>query len=113
MLTEAPMFAASLYYTDYRAHVHVFPPVEPPAELDRVDRFDEEFLAAAASSRSGWQTSSPRSISMHPTHWHMLQPVFLADLEPPMKVGIITPTTGRRREREAHVHDLALTLRRF
>ncbi|MEI2642013.1 MAG: phosphatidylinositol mannoside acyltransferase [Candidatus Nanopelagicales bacterium] len=83
MLTGAPMFAASLYYTDYRAHVHVFPPVEPPTgDWTHHDRFDEEFLAAAREFTQRMADQLAEGISMHPTHWHMLQPVFLADLEP-------------------------------
>jgi len=59
------------------------PPVEPPAgDWTHHDRFDEEFLAAAREFTQRMADQLAEGISMHPTHWHMLQPVFLADLEP-------------------------------
>ena len=83
LLTGAPLLACSLYYEGPRAHVHVFPPVERPAgDWTRADRFDDDFIEAAHAFTQSMAVRLEEGISAHPGHWHMLQPVFLADLDP-------------------------------
>ena len=82
MLTGAPLLACALYYEGPRAHVHVFPPVERPAgDWIGADRFDEDFLVAAQVFTQSMAVRLEEGIRRHPGHWHMLQPVFLADLD--------------------------------
>jgi KDO2-lipid IV(A) lauroyltransferase len=83
MLTGAPMLATALYYTGPRAHVHVFPEVEKPAgDWRGHGRFDEDFLEAARGYTQRMADRLAEGIRMYPTDWHMLQPVFLSDLDP-------------------------------
>ena len=82
MLTGAPMLATALYYTGPRAHVHVFPEVEkPPGDWTHHGRFDEDFLEAARAYTQRMADRLAEGIRMHPEDWHMMQPVFLADLD--------------------------------
>lgn len=83
MLTGAPMLATSLYYTEERAHVHVFPQVRQPAgDWTGADRWDPEFIEVASAFTQRMADRLAEGILMHPEDWHMLQPVFLADLDP-------------------------------
>ena len=83
MLTGAPLLACALYYEGPRAHVHVFPPVERPAgDWIGADRFDADFLVAAQIFTQSMAVRLEEGIRAHPGHWHMLQPVFLSDLDP-------------------------------
>ncbi len=83
MLTGAPMLACSLYYTDERAHAYVFPPVQrPEGDWTSADRFDAEFIEVASAYTQRMAVRLEEGIRMHPHDWHMLQPVFLADLDP-------------------------------
>lgn len=82
LITGAPMLATALYYEGPRAHVHVYPPVVRPAgEWTASSRFDEDFIAAAHTLTQSMADQLAEGIAAHPQHWHMLQPVFLADLE--------------------------------
>lgn len=83
LLTGAPMLATALYYQGPRAHVHVFAPVEKPAgDWTSSKRFDEDFIEAAHVLTQSMADQLAEGIATHPQHWHMLQPVFLADLDP-------------------------------
>lgn len=83
MLTGAPMLACSLYYTDQRAHCYVFPEVErPEGDWTGADRFDPEFIEVASAFTQRMADRLAEGIARHPHDWHMLQPVFLADLDP-------------------------------
>jgi KDO2-lipid IV(A) lauroyltransferase len=82
LLTGAPLLACSLYYEGPRAHVHVFRPVARPAgDWTSAERFDEDFIEAAGEFTQSMATQLEEGIVAHPAHWHMLQPVFLADLD--------------------------------
>jgi KDO2-lipid IV(A) lauroyltransferase len=83
MLTGAPLLATSLYYTPERAHVHVFPEVQrPEGDWTGWDRFDPEFIEVASQFTQRMADRLAEGIAMHPQDWHMLQSVFLADLDP-------------------------------
>jgi KDO2-lipid IV(A) lauroyltransferase len=83
LLTGAPLLATALYYEGPRAHVHVYPEVARPAgDWSASDRFDGEFLAAARQLTQSMADRLAEGITKYPEHWHMLQPVFLADLDP-------------------------------
>src|SRR5690606_12467572 len=83
LLTGAPLLACSLYYEGPRAHVHVFPPVARPAgDWTAADRLDEDFIEAAHEFTQSMAVRLEEGIRMYPGQWHMLQPVFLADLDP-------------------------------
>jgi len=49
-------------------------PVPVPADLPRADR--------VAAMTQAWVDVLGADIAEHPTHWHMLQRVFVADLDP-------------------------------
>lgn len=83
LLTGAPLLTTALYYKGPRAYVHVFPPVDAPAgDWTGYDRFDADFISAVSVYTQSMADRLAEGISMHPGHWHMLQPVFLADLDP-------------------------------
>lgn len=82
LLTGAPMLATALYYQGYRAHVHVYAPVAKPAgQWTTSRRSDEDFVEAAQVMTQSMADQLAEGIAEHPGHWHMLQPVFLADLD--------------------------------
>ena len=83
MVTGAPLLACGLYYTGPRAHVHVFPQVQAPAgDWEGGDRFAPDFIEAAHVYCQSIADQLQEGIAAHPQDWHMLQPVFLADLDP-------------------------------
>ena len=83
MLTGAPMLASALYYTEERAHAHVFPEVQrPEGDWTQSDRFDPDFIEVATAFTQRMADRLAEGIRMHPEDWHMLQPVFVADLDP-------------------------------
>jgi KDO2-lipid IV(A) lauroyltransferase len=72
--TGALVLPVSFYYTQDSAAARIFPPIEP------VDTGDD-----AADIRSTTQLIADQlavGIADHPTDWHMLQPLWLADLDP-------------------------------
>lgn len=83
MVTGAPLLACALYYGGPRAHVHVFPEVEKPVgDWEGGDRSAEDFVEAAYAFCQSIANRLQEGIAAHPEHWHMLQPVFTADLDP-------------------------------
>jgi lauroyl/myristoyl acyltransferase len=83
LLTGAPLLATALYYEGPRAHVHVYPEVaRPGGDWTGADRFQEDFIAAAQQLTQSMADQLAQGIARYPEHWHMLQPVFLADLDP-------------------------------
>lgn len=83
MLTGAPIFAAGLYYQGPRAYVHVTPAVTaPPGDWTTFSRTDPDFIEAAKAYTQSIADQMAKGIAEHPQDWHMLQPLFLADLDP-------------------------------
>lgn len=83
LLTGAPLLATDLYYSGHRAHVHVYPPVaRPVGDWRGADRSDEAFIAAVHEFTQSMADQLAVGIAEHPQHWHMLQPVFVADMDP-------------------------------
>lgn len=84
LVTGAPLLACSLYYDGgARAHVHVFPEVAKPAgDWQGADRLDEDFVTATHQFCQSIADQLAEGITAHPHDWHMLQPVFLNDLDP-------------------------------
>lgn len=65
------------------------PPVPVPSHLPRAER--------VAAMTQGWVDALGADIAEHPTHWHMLQRVFVADLDPARYAA----TTAAARDRAA------------
>ncbi len=83
LLSGAPVLTGALYYEGPRAHIHVYPPLALPAgDWSTADRYDAEFIEAAHTYTQTMATSLEAGIRKYPEHWHMLQPLFLADLDP-------------------------------
>lgn len=83
MLTGAPVFAAGLYYEGFRAHVHVPAPLTPPpGDWAGSKRTDPDFIDAAKAYTQSIADQMAVGIAKHPQDWHMLQPLFVADLDP-------------------------------
>jgi KDO2-lipid IV(A) lauroyltransferase len=83
MLTGAPLLPTNLYYTPERAHASVFPPVQrPDGDWTASERFDPDFIEVASAYTQRMADRLAEGIAKHPQDWHMLQPVFVADLDP-------------------------------
>jgi KDO2-lipid IV(A) lauroyltransferase len=68
------------------------PPVPRRRDLDRA--------AEVQAMTQGWATALAGAISAHPTDWHMLQKVFVEDLDP-TRDAEIRGETGTDRPEEA------------
>jgi lauroyl/myristoyl acyltransferase len=53
----------------------------PAGDWTSAERFDEDFIEAAGEFTQSMATQLEEGIVAHPAHWHMLQPVFIADLD--------------------------------
>lgn len=81
--TGAPLFPIAMYYQGGRAYVHVYPAVEkPPGDWTTVDRHSPEFREATALVVQRCADQLGVAIRAHADHWHMLQKVFVEDLDP-------------------------------
>jgi phosphatidylinositol dimannoside acyltransferase len=72
--TGAALFPAVLWYEGDRLGIHVDPEIVVPAEGDRKHKVATMMQNLARSFEAG--------IRQHPADWHMLQRVFVADLDP-------------------------------
>ncbi len=72
--TGAALMAVTLWFEGPRWGVHIYPEIPVPAEGDRRQKAAAMAQAVARHFEHG--------IRAHPQDWHMLQPVFLADLDP-------------------------------
>lgn len=83
MLTDAPLLVTALYYNGHRAHARVYPAVtRPQGNWVAAKRTDADFIEAAQAYTQSMADQLAVGIAEHPQHWHMLQPVFMADLDP-------------------------------
>ena len=71
--TGAALFTASLYWVGHNV-AEILPEIVPPAEGTRDERIRAATQAIADALEDG--------IRQHPEDWHMLQRLFLADLDP-------------------------------
>ena len=84
--TGAPLHAASFWYEGRQAHAAISEPIA-------VDRGDDSEAAVQATTQA-WADAVATGISAHPGDWHMLQPLWVADLDPnrdPMRHQKQTP----------------------
>lgn len=84
--TGAPLVATMISYERLRGarrraagspwgiHIAFGSVLRPPADMDRQD--------AVVHLTQAWATELAAGIAQHPEDWHMLQPVFVADLDP-------------------------------
>ena len=72
--TGAKILPVSFYYTPQSAAVTILPPIEPVITADEEDDIKTNTQFVADRLQLG--------ISRHPTDWHMLQPLWRADLDP-------------------------------
>ena len=72
--TEAALYPAMLWYEGDRWRIHVSEEIPVPAEGDRKQKVALMTQELARSFEAG--------IRKHPADWHMLQRVFVADLDP-------------------------------
>jgi KDO2-lipid IV(A) lauroyltransferase len=72
--TGAALFPAVLWYEGDRLGIHVDEEIPVPAEGDRKYKVATMMQDLARCFEAG--------IRQHPADWHMLQPVFVADLDP-------------------------------
>ena len=73
MLTKAPLMPLSLWHTREGLLAEIGPPIEVPDQGQRAERISQvtQSLADAFASR----------IALHPEDWHMMQPLWTADLD--------------------------------
>ncbi len=74
MLTGAPVMPVTLYYDGPRATGYVHDAIPMPTEGTREERIQQVTQAIAHSYERGMRD--------HSVDWHMMQPVWLADLDP-------------------------------
>jgi KDO2-lipid IV(A) lauroyltransferase len=72
--TGATLLAVTLWYEGDHQEALVHPPIEVPAEGTREQKIAAMSQGVADAFASG--------IAEHPAHWHMLQKLWLADLDP-------------------------------
>ncbi|WP_265521322.1 phosphatidylinositol mannoside acyltransferase [Oerskovia flava] len=84
--TGAPLIPTSIFYerltgarrkaagTPWGIVIRFFPPVDAPAGLTRT--------ASVQAMTQGWVDALAEGIAAHPEDWHMLQKVFVDDLDP-------------------------------
>jgi lauroyl/myristoyl acyltransferase len=72
--TGAPLHTASFWYEGRQPHAAISEPLA-------VDRSDDTETAMQSTTRS-WADSLAEGIALHPGDWHMLQPLWVADLDP-------------------------------
>lgn len=86
LLTGSPVLPVGLWYEGSQARGRVFDPVAVPTTGTR----EEQITAITQGVANAFEAS----IREHATDWHMMQPVWLADLDP-----------SRRRERQGTAAD--------
>lgn len=69
----ATLLTASLWYDGPRMHVQISPPIELSTSTDRKVRVAETTQRVATAFEAG--------ISAHPEDWHMMQPLWIDDLD--------------------------------
>jgi phosphatidylinositol dimannoside acyltransferase len=74
MLTGAPVYPVSLWYDGPMSRGYVHDRVEVPADGERMDRIRSVIQGVADAFEIG--------IRAHSVDWHMMQPVWIADLDP-------------------------------
>ena len=72
--TGAVLITAALYLQDGQNHVRFYPPVEVPQDGERTRRIFRTTQLLAERYEE--------SVAAYPTDWHMLQRIWLDDLEP-------------------------------
>ncbi len=72
------------------------PPVPVPDHLPRAER--------VAAMTQGWVDALGADIAEHPTHWHMLQRVFVDDLDPARYAATTAVAGGRAAAGDASAH---------
>lgn len=71
---NAPIIPVSFWYERGQAQAEIYPPIEVPQDGD-----DHEVIARATQA---WADQIAVGIAEHPEDWHMLQPLWVADLDP-------------------------------
>jgi KDO2-lipid IV(A) lauroyltransferase len=74
LLTGAPLFPMCLWYEPWGASGCVYEAVEVPADGSRAEKVQSMVQQVATAFEAG--------IREHSIDWHMMQPVWLADLDP-------------------------------
>ena len=72
--TGAPLHAVTLWFTETGWYAHASPPIPVPAGGSRKDK--------AAAMTQQLASAFEKGIAGHPQDWHMLQRVFIGDLDP-------------------------------
>lgn len=72
-LTGATLLVLDLWYSGGATHVQIHPPLELSANPDRRARIAETTQLVASTFERG--------IAAHPEDWHMMQPLWVADLD--------------------------------
>ena len=91
--TGAALLPAILWYRGRRLGVHIGKEIPVPAEGNRRQKVAAMMQELARFFEAG--------IRAHPADWHMLQRVFVADLDPEPAGRGRRPGRGRRRQRRA------------
>jgi len=74
LMTGAPVIPVTVWHSELGTHGRIEEPLDLPADGSRRDRVEQitQMIAGAFE----------RSISEHPADWHMMQPLWTADLDP-------------------------------
>ncbi len=96
--TGAALMPATLWFEENGWGVHIFPEIPVPAEGDRWQKAAAMTQEIARAFETG--------IRQHPADWHMLQRVFVADLDPERLAAARAKAKARERgaERNGNGH---------
>ena len=82
LLTGAPVYPVTMWFDGDRTTGQVYPAVVAPSGLSRAEQVREMTQQIAYAFEDG--------IRAHPTDWHMLQKVWLADLDPARRASSLS-----------------------
>jgi KDO2-lipid IV(A) lauroyltransferase len=84
--TGASLRAVTLWFTEDGWYAHASPDIPVPAEGNRKEK--------AAAMTQQLAAAFEKRISEHPQDWHMLQRVFISDLDPARLAGLQSGPAG-------------------
>lgn len=82
LLTGAPVYPVTMWFDGDRTNGQVYPAVVAPDGLRRAEQVQAMTQQIAQAFEQG--------IRAHPTDWHMMQKVWLADLDPTRRQAMVT-----------------------
>jgi len=108
--TGAPLIPATLYYQGRDTWVTLHEPIAAPADAPTGDGCADEpgYESAVSTMTQQIANAFQVGITNHPTDWHMMQPLWLADLDPHRLASVNARRATQAAAREATLRHRAL-----